>query len=38
MAPAPAATGCYKFLFFVQFSPSLLQADCYLYTADYALF
>jgi len=34
----PAATGCYKPLSFVQFSPSLHFVNCYLYTTDYALF
>ena len=29
-ASLPAATGCYKFISIVQFSPYLLPADCYL--------
>ena len=36
--PAPATTGCYKFLSFVRFNPSLLFANYYLYTPNYALF
>lgn len=34
---APAATGSYNFLTFVQFSASFLPANCDLYTPDYAL-
>ena len=37
-ADSPAAIGCYKLLFFVDFARSLLPANCYLYFPDYALF
>jgi hypothetical protein len=35
---APAATGCYKFSFFVHLARHLLPPNCYLYTPNYALF
>jgi len=34
----PAATGCYKFLSFVQFTSLLLFHFCYLYTPNYDRF
>ena len=37
-ADPPAAIGCYKLLFFVHFAQSLLPANCYLHSPDYALF
>ena len=37
-ALAPAATCCYKFLFFVRFSRRLPSPIRYPYTPDYALF
>ena len=35
---APAATGCYKFLFFVHLARHLLLQNCYVYTPNYDLF